>query len=163
SSRPAATRRCSTSASAWAMSRRRRPRLTPGSRSTCAAAAAVRASCRNPSTSERTTLSARAGVVPRQPQVPPRARLGAYRRGRSLARPDSPGRAGRARCAARRPCLSRPAREHVSFLSLTESDREAMLAAIGVDSTDELFRDIPPAMLLGRELDLEPPLTEAEL
>ena len=51
----------------------------------------------------------------------------------------------------------------MSFLSLTDADREAMLAAIGVDSTDELFRDIPPAMLLGRELDLEPPLTEAEL
>jgi glycine dehydrogenase subunit 1 len=51
----------------------------------------------------------------------------------------------------------------VSFLSLTESDREAMLAAIGVDSTDELFHDIPPAMRFARELDLEPPLTEAEL
>jgi glycine dehydrogenase subunit 1 len=51
----------------------------------------------------------------------------------------------------------------VSFLSLTDADREAMLAAVGVDSVDELFRDIPPAMRFGRELDLEPPLTEAEL
>ena len=33
----------------------------------------------------------------------------------------------------------------MSFLSLTDADREAMLAAIGVDSVDELFRDIPPA------------------
>ena len=31
----------------------------------------------------------------------------------------------------------------MSFLSLTDADREAMLAAIGVDSVDELFRDIP--------------------
>jgi glycine dehydrogenase subunit 1 len=51
----------------------------------------------------------------------------------------------------------------VSFLSLTAADREAMLAAVGVDSVDELFRDIPPAMRFGRELDLEPPLTESEL
>jgi glycine dehydrogenase subunit 1 len=51
----------------------------------------------------------------------------------------------------------------VSFLSLTESDREAMLAAIGVDSVDELFRDIPSGVRFERELDLEPPLTEAEL
>jgi glycine dehydrogenase subunit 1 len=51
----------------------------------------------------------------------------------------------------------------VTFLSLTDADREAMLAAIGVDSTDELFRDIPSAMRFGRDLDLEPPLTEAEL
>jgi glycine dehydrogenase subunit 1 len=51
----------------------------------------------------------------------------------------------------------------VSFLSLTDADREQMLAAIGVDSVDELFRDIPTGMRFGRELDLELPLTEAEL
>jgi len=51
----------------------------------------------------------------------------------------------------------------VSYLSLTEADREEMLAAIGVDTVDELFRDIPAGMRLGRELDLEPPLGEAEL
>jgi glycine dehydrogenase subunit 1 len=51
----------------------------------------------------------------------------------------------------------------VSYLSLTDADREAMLAAIGVDSVDELFRDIPAGVRFGRELDLEPPLTEAEL
>ena len=31
----------------------------------------------------------------------------------------------------------------VSYLSLTDADRDAMLAAIGVASVDELFRDIP--------------------
>ena len=51
----------------------------------------------------------------------------------------------------------------MSYLSLTEADREEMLAAIGVDTVDELFRDIPAGMRLGRELDLEPPLGEAEL
>jgi glycine dehydrogenase subunit 1 len=51
----------------------------------------------------------------------------------------------------------------VSYLSLTDSDREAMLAAIGVDSVDELFRDVPKGVRLGRELALEPALTEVEL
>jgi glycine dehydrogenase subunit 1 len=51
----------------------------------------------------------------------------------------------------------------VSFLSLTDADREAMLAEIGVDSVDDLFRDIPAAVRFDRSLDLEPPLTEAEL
>ncbi|MFL6007200.1 MAG: aminomethyl-transferring glycine dehydrogenase subunit GcvPA, partial [Gaiellaceae bacterium] len=51
----------------------------------------------------------------------------------------------------------------MSFLSLTDADREAMLAEIGVDSVDELFRDIPAGMRFDRTLDLEPPLTELEL
>jgi glycine cleavage system P protein (glycine dehydrogenase) subunit 1 len=51
----------------------------------------------------------------------------------------------------------------VSFLSLTEADREQMLAAIGVASVDELFADIPTGVRLGRELDLEPALSEPEL
>src|SRR5437016_4020742 len=38
-----------------------------------------------------------------------------------------------------------------------------MLATIGVGSVDELFRDIPEAVRLGRELDLEPPLSEQGL
>jgi glycine dehydrogenase subunit 1 len=50
-----------------------------------------------------------------------------------------------------------------AYLSLTAADREAMLEAIGVASIDELFRDIPGAVRLGRELDLEPPLSEPEL
>jgi glycine dehydrogenase subunit 1 len=49
------------------------------------------------------------------------------------------------------------------YLSLTESDREEMLAAIGVDSTDELFEQIPAGVRLGRELELDPPLAEQEL
>jgi glycine dehydrogenase subunit 1 len=38
-----------------------------------------------------------------------------------------------------------------------------MLDAIGVDSIDELFRDIPAGVRLGRELDVPPALAEAEL
>ena len=51
----------------------------------------------------------------------------------------------------------------MSYLSLTDADRDAMLAAIGVSSVDELFEQVPPAVRLGRELDLPPPLGEAEL
>jgi len=51
----------------------------------------------------------------------------------------------------------------MSYLSLTDADREAMLAAIGVGSVDELFRDVPPGVRYGRELDVPPALTEAEL
>jgi glycine dehydrogenase subunit 1 len=51
----------------------------------------------------------------------------------------------------------------LSYLSLTERDREEMLAAIGVSSIEELFRDIPEGVRLDRELDLDPPLPEPEL
>jgi glycine dehydrogenase subunit 1 len=51
----------------------------------------------------------------------------------------------------------------VRYLSLTEADREAMLAEIGVDSVEELFRDIPEAVRFDGRLDLEPPLSEQEL
>jgi glycine dehydrogenase subunit 1 len=51
----------------------------------------------------------------------------------------------------------------VSFLSLTDADREAMLAAVGVSTVDDLFRDIPEGVRLGRELDLEPALSEPEI
>jgi glycine dehydrogenase subunit 1 len=51
----------------------------------------------------------------------------------------------------------------VSYLSLTNEDREQMLAAIGVASIDELFRDIPAAMRFDRELNVPPALAEAEL
>src|SRR6266480_821880 len=51
----------------------------------------------------------------------------------------------------------------MSYLSLTERDREEMLAAIGVSSVEELFADIPAGVRLGRELDLEPQLSEQEL
>jgi glycine dehydrogenase subunit 1 len=51
----------------------------------------------------------------------------------------------------------------VSYLSLTAADREEMLAAIGVASIDDLFRDIPAGVRFGRELDVPPALSEAEL
>jgi glycine dehydrogenase subunit 1 len=51
----------------------------------------------------------------------------------------------------------------VRYGSLTEADREQMLAAIGVESVEELFRDIPVGVRLGRKLALEPPLAEQEI
>jgi glycine dehydrogenase subunit 1 len=51
----------------------------------------------------------------------------------------------------------------VSYLSLTDADREAMLAAIGVSSIDELFAEIPADVRLSRPLGVDPALTEAEL
>jgi glycine dehydrogenase subunit 1 len=51
----------------------------------------------------------------------------------------------------------------VSYLSLTDADREAMLETIGVASVEELFQDIPEALRFGRDLALEPALPEAEL
>ena len=48
----------------------------------------------------------------------------------------------------------------MSQLSLTEADREEMLAAIGVASVEELFRDIPEGVRFQGELDLEPALSE---
>jgi glycine cleavage system P protein (glycine dehydrogenase) subunit 1 len=51
----------------------------------------------------------------------------------------------------------------VSYLSLTDADREAMLETIGVSSVEELFADIPEGVRLGRVLALEPALPEAEL
>ena len=38
-----------------------------------------------------------------------------------------------------------------------------MLAAVGVDSVERLFDDIPAGVRFGRELDLDPPLSEQEL
>jgi glycine dehydrogenase subunit 1 len=51
----------------------------------------------------------------------------------------------------------------VSYLSITDADREEMLAAIGVSSIEELFQDIPAGVRFCGELDLEPPLSEQEL
>jgi len=51
----------------------------------------------------------------------------------------------------------------LGFLSVTEQDREEMLATIGVSSVQELFADIPNAVRLDRRLDLEPALSEQEL
>jgi glycine cleavage system P protein (glycine dehydrogenase) subunit 1 len=51
----------------------------------------------------------------------------------------------------------------VSYLSLTDADREAMLATIGVGSVDDLFDQVPPGVRFERELDVPPALGEAEL
>ena len=51
----------------------------------------------------------------------------------------------------------------MSYLSLTDADREEMLAAIGVSSVDELFEQVPAGVRLDRELDVPPALGEAEL
>jgi glycine dehydrogenase subunit 1 len=51
----------------------------------------------------------------------------------------------------------------VRYLSLTDADREAMLAEIGVDSVEDLFVDIPEGVRFHGRLDLEPPLSEQEL
>jgi glycine dehydrogenase subunit 1 len=51
----------------------------------------------------------------------------------------------------------------LSQLSLTKQDREEMLAAVGVDSIEELFRDIPEGVRFRGALDLEPALAESEL
>ena len=50
-----------------------------------------------------------------------------------------------------------------SFLALTSAEREEMLAAIGVSSVEELFADLPSAVVLERTLELDPPLSEVEL
>ena len=51
----------------------------------------------------------------------------------------------------------------MGFLSLTERDREEMLQAIGVESVEALFADIPPQVRFPGRLDLEPALSEQEL
>ena len=51
----------------------------------------------------------------------------------------------------------------MSYISLTDADREAMLATIGVATVEELFRDIPAGVRFTGELDVAPALTEAEL
>ena len=49
------------------------------------------------------------------------------------------------------------------YVPLTDGDRDQMLATVGVSTVEELFRDIPEGVRLGRALDLEPPLSEQEL
>jgi glycine dehydrogenase subunit 1 len=51
----------------------------------------------------------------------------------------------------------------MSFISLTPEDRDTMLAAIGVGSIEELFRDIPAGVRFQGPLDVPPALSEAEL
>ncbi len=49
------------------------------------------------------------------------------------------------------------------YTSLTDSDRGEMLAAIGVDSVQDLFADIPAGLRLDRALALGPGLSEQEV
>jgi glycine dehydrogenase subunit 1 len=51
----------------------------------------------------------------------------------------------------------------LSYLALTDADREAMLETIGVSSVEELFADLPAGVRLDRELGIAPALTEQEL
>jgi glycine dehydrogenase subunit 1 len=50
-----------------------------------------------------------------------------------------------------------------SYVSATDEDRREMLAAIGVESIEELFADIPEGLRLGRELALDGGLSEQEV
>ncbi len=49
------------------------------------------------------------------------------------------------------------------YTSLTDDDLREMLAAIGVDSVDALFADVPEGVRLGRALDLPAGLSEPEV
>src|SRR5881398_3422889 len=51
----------------------------------------------------------------------------------------------------------------MSYLALTDADRDAMLEMIGVGSIEELFADLPQGVRFERELALPPALTEQEL
>lgn len=51
----------------------------------------------------------------------------------------------------------------MSYLPHTTEDREAMLAALGLDRVDRLFADVPAGVRLGRPLALAPGMSEAAL
>ena len=51
----------------------------------------------------------------------------------------------------------------MTYLSNTADDRREMLAAIGIASFDDLMDPLPPAIRLGRDLDLPPALDESAL
>jgi len=51
----------------------------------------------------------------------------------------------------------------VTYLSLTDADRDAMLDTIGVADIQDLFAELPEGVRLDRELDLPPALGEQEL
>ena len=51
----------------------------------------------------------------------------------------------------------------MSYISLTDADREAMLRVIGISTIEELFADIPAAMRFERTLDVPAALAEADL
>lgn len=49
------------------------------------------------------------------------------------------------------------------YLPMTEADKREMLDTIGIESTEELFSDIPKNVRLQRELHLKKPTSEAQL
>src|SRR5512132_1152399 len=49
------------------------------------------------------------------------------------------------------------------YTGVTDEDLRAMLGAIGANSLEELFADIPESVRLGRELDLPPGRSEQEV
>jgi glycine dehydrogenase subunit 1 len=49
------------------------------------------------------------------------------------------------------------------YLGLNDADRRAMLAAIGVDTIDDLYRDVPAAATLAAPVDLPPHRGEMEV
>ena len=49
------------------------------------------------------------------------------------------------------------------YTSATPEDRREMLAAVGVESIEELFEDVPEKLRLGRALDLGDGLSEQEV
>ena len=51
----------------------------------------------------------------------------------------------------------------MSYLALTDADRDAMLETIGLESIDDLFADLPEGVRFQRQLDVPPALTEVEL
>src|SRR4051794_14464875 len=49
------------------------------------------------------------------------------------------------------------------YTSATEADRQEMLAAVGVETIDDLFADVPAGVRLDRALDLPPGKPEQEV
>src|SRR5690625_7407774 len=49
------------------------------------------------------------------------------------------------------------------YLPMTEEDKQSMLDSIGIESTDELFSDIPEDIRFNREFDLKDVTSEYEL
>src|SRR4029079_15921149 len=49
------------------------------------------------------------------------------------------------------------------YTGVTDDDLSAMLGAIGVESLEDLFADIPESVRLGREIDLPPGRSEQEV
>ncbi|MFD2045988.1 aminomethyl-transferring glycine dehydrogenase subunit GcvPA [Ornithinibacillus salinisoli] len=49
------------------------------------------------------------------------------------------------------------------YLPMTEADKQKMLQSIGIDTTEELFSDIPSKVRFNRELNLKKPANEPEL